>query len=206
MAPPAWSELQEDALRELANIGCGRAVTALSRMLAGRRILTELPRSRPMEPGAFTELVGTGIEPLWIARFTLGGDISGELFCVVPSLSAGELLGDLLENSSRAVPGSAALSALAEAANIMGSAFLDGVAAFTGLTVVPSPPKVERERVKDFDSSWWSSRERERGGLIVATWFRGDPQQERPALHACLILAPSLASTSALFSALRLSA
>ncbi len=206
MAPSNWSELQADALRELANIGCGRAVTALSRMLGGRRIITEVPRSRVLGPGAFTDLVGTGAEPLWIARFTLGGDITGDLLCAVPALSAGELLGDLLSESSRAVAGSAALSALAEVANIMGSAYLDGVAAFTGLTVVPSTPRVERERVTDFAANWWGQPGVERGGLIIATWFRGDQQRDRPALQACLTLAPSLASTPSLFSALRLSA
>ncbi len=206
MAPVTWSDLQADALREVANIGCGRAVAALSRMLGGRRILSELPRSKIMEPGAFTDFVGTGAEPLWIARFTLTGDLGGDLLCAVPSLSAGELLGNLLNKSSSAVPGSAALSALAEAANIMGSAYLDGLAAFTGLTVVPSPPHVERERAKDFDSKWWLQPGAERGGLTVATWFRGDPEQDRPALHACIVLVPSLASISSVFSALRLSA
>jgi chemotaxis protein CheC len=206
VAPSPWTELQADALREVANIGCGRAVNALSRMLGGRRILSELPRSRIMEPGALTDLVGVGVDPLWIARFTLSGDLAGDLICAVPSLSAGELLGDLLSGTPRAVHGSAALSALSEAANIMGSAYLDGLAAFTGLTVVPSPPRVERERAKDLDSDWWSQPGAERGGLSVATWFRGEAQQDRPALHACLVLAPSLISITSLFSALRLSA
>lgn len=206
MAAAIWSELQADALREVANIGCGRAVTALSRMLGGRRIMSELPRSRIMEPGAFTDLFGTGAEPLWIARFTLSGDLTGDLLCAVPSLSAGEILGDLLDRNAKAVPGSAALSALAEAANIMGSAYLDGLAALTGLTVVPSPPRVERERAKDLDATWWALPGAEQGGLGVATWFRGDPRQDRPALHACLMLAPSLPSITSLFSALRLSA
>jgi chemotaxis protein CheC len=206
MAASTWSEMQADALRELANIGCGRAVTALSRMLGGRRILSEVPRSRVAGRGAFADLVGTGAEPLWIARFTLGGDLTGDLICAVPSLSAGELLGNLLDKSTGAVPGTAALSALAEAANIMASAYLDGVAAFTGLTVVPSPPRVERERIGEFDSNWWAQPGAERGGLVVATWFRGDPQADRAGLHACLALAPSVASISSLFSALRLSA
>ena len=181
-------------------------MTALSRLLGGRRILSEVPQSRVTGPGAFTDLVGTGADPLWIARFTLGGDITGDLLCAVPSLSAGEILGDLLDKSTRAIPASAALSALAEAANIMGSAYLDGVAALTGLTIVPSPPCVERERAKDFDANWWGQPGAERGGLMVATWFHGDALPDRPALQACLALAPSLSSIPSLFSALRLSA
>ena len=44
MVPAPWSELQADALREVGNIGCGRAVAALSRMLGGRRVLSEVPQ------------------------------------------------------------------------------------------------------------------------------------------------------------------
>lgn len=203
MTGGAWSELQCDALRELGNVGCGRAASALSRLLHGRRILNELPRSLPMAPGALETLLGPAPEPWWIARLALGGALSGELLCAVPVLAAGEILGRLLGDCESGRSPSTALSALSEAANIMASAYLDGAATLTGLPIVPSPPSVERETAAELDHRWWARPSAERGGLAIATAFRGG---EGTHLHGLLVLLPSLAATRTLLSAMRLSA
>lgn len=196
MAP--WSEIQCDALRELGNVGCGRAAGALSRLLGGIRVVSDLPRSAPMEPGALASLLGAGREPNWVARLTLGGSVTGDLLVVVPADALGPLLAQLV--SGTAASGATALSALAEAANILGSAYLDGAAALTGLSILPSPPVVERETAQELDDAWWRAGEAERETLAVATAFRGEN------LRGTLVLVPSAAATSALLASLRLSA
>ncbi|MHB8418469.1 MAG: chemotaxis protein CheC [Myxococcales bacterium] len=198
-----WSELQCDALRELANVGSGKAASALSRLLAGRRILSELPRSAALVPGSLAALLGPSTEPGWIAELTLGGAVSGELFFAVPSLAAGEIIARLLPDGGRPGSPSTALSALAEAANIMGSAYLDGAAALTGLSIVPSPPKVERQTADELDRCFWTRPGAERGGIAIATGFRDG---EREGVRGSLVLIPSLAATAVLLSAMRLSA
>ncbi|HUB07139.1 MAG TPA: chemotaxis protein CheC [Myxococcales bacterium] len=203
MTAAPWTELQCDALRELGNVGCGRAATALSRLLAGRRILSELPRSIVMAPGALASLLQPAAEPWWIARLTLAGALTGELLCAVPVLSAGEILDRLLSEKEKSRSPSTALSALAEAANIMGSAYLDGAASLTGLPILPSPPSVERETGDELERAWWERPAAERGGLAIATSFRNG---EGANLKGVLILIPTLAGTRTLLSAMRLSA
>ncbi len=199
-----WSELQCDALRELGNVGSGRAATALSMLLSGRPVLSDLPRSVPLVPGALASLFPSAREPWWIARLSLGGGVTGELLIAVPVLSAGEILSRLLTSNEEQNPATA-LSALSEAANIMGSAYLDGAAALTGLAVVPSPPRIERQTADDLDQRWWSRAASERGGLAISTGFRSG---ERAGVHlqGLLVLLPTLSATRALLSAMRLSA
>ncbi len=194
-----WSELQFDALRELGNVGTGRAAGALSKLLAGLRVVSELPRSAAMQPGTLASLLDAGAEPSWVARFELGGSVTGELLVVVPTVALGDLLADLV-SGSRSLESATALSALAEAANIMGSAYLDGAASLTGLSILPSPPVVERQTPQQLDDAWWQRPEAERGAVAIATSFSGR------RLRGTLVLVPSLAATSALLAAMRLSA
>ena len=45
MDPARLTDLQLDALREVTNIGCGAAATALSQLLGGRRVEMAVTRS-----------------------------------------------------------------------------------------------------------------------------------------------------------------
>ena len=51
------SELERDALREVANIGAGHAATALSQM-TGRKIMIDVPEVSVQQLEAVTELIG----------------------------------------------------------------------------------------------------------------------------------------------------
>ncbi len=193
-----WSSLQLDALREVGNVGCGCAAGALARLLSGRRIESELPASAELGPDAFGRLLGTGAEALWVAELDLREGLSGRLFCAVPPRAADELLERLLPEGGAA---GTALSALSEAANILASAYLDGVAALTGRPVVPSPPRVERRRAADLDRAFMESPSS--GSVAVATWFHATGDHP---FRACLVFVPTSASLGDLFSWLRLSA
>ena len=190
---PNLSELQTDALREVANIGSGNAVTALSSKLSGRLILSQPPRSRMAVPGVLADLAGAGDDLLSIASFSLAGGVTGDLLCIFQAPFADELLGSTDGESS-------------ETAAIVGSAYVDGVAAFTHLSITSELRKVERGRAADLDVGWWGRPGVERTGLILATQFMGDPRQDRPELSGSLVFAPSLSGVAALLAALHLSA
>ncbi|MHB1843796.1 MAG: chemotaxis protein CheC [Deltaproteobacteria bacterium] len=212
--PSRWSELQLDALREIGNIGCGRAVGALARLLANARIIGEVPSSTEVRPGALTELLGAASEPLWVAEFQLREGQAGLLLCAMPTRAAEELLGRLLPAGPG---GGTALSALSEAANILASAYLDGIAALTGVSIVPSPPQVERRKPTELDTYLSATSSPVAASVAVVTWFHAEgPKIPNPRddgfqpvakpFRGCLAFIPTAPSLAFLFSALRLSA
>jgi len=131
-----YTDLQLDALRELANIGSGTAATALSQMLA-RSIdvsvpsASALPLAEAVETVGEPELVVTGVV------LPIFGDLEATAVLLFGSSDADricELLG--------AEPGSEfALSALAEIGNILCSSYLGAVVSMTGLSLEPGPPQ-----------------------------------------------------------------
>jgi len=133
----AFTEMQQSALGEIANIGSGHAATALSGLL-GRPVdvgyseaeLTVLARAidqvgAPMNRSA---LVDTPIH-----------DDNGNVLLVFPEESAEELC-QLLGTSMSDETG---LSALQEVGNILTASYLNAIVEMTGLELEPDPPKVE---------------------------------------------------------------
>jgi chemotaxis protein CheC len=130
-----YTDLQLDALRELANIGSGKASTALSMLLA-RSVDISVPTARAV---SFAEAVdATGDAEQEITGIVLGivGDLEGVVLLLVSPEDADtlcELLG--------VEPGSEfALSALGEVGNIVGSSYINALAEMTGIEIEPTPP------------------------------------------------------------------
>src|SRR5213082_1570238 len=131
------TELQLDALREVANIGSGTAATALSEML-GRGVDISVPTVHALPlPDAF-ETVGRPDDP-----------VSGVLVPVHGNLDATVLLA--FRGADAAVmctllgvePGSElATSALGEIGNILSASYLRAILTLTGLELEPQPPQV----------------------------------------------------------------
>ena len=130
-----YTDLQLDALRELANIGSGTAGTALSRML-GRSVEISVPKALVLP---FAEAVeATGPAEAEVTGIVLGvvGEMAGTVLLLVPPEDAGIMCGMLgLEADSEY-----AESALGEIGNIMGSSYINALAAMTGLALEPTPP------------------------------------------------------------------
>jgi chemotaxis protein CheC len=130
-----YTDLQLDALRELANIGSGTAGTALSRML-GRSVDISVPKALVLP---FAEAVeATGPAEAEVTGIVLGvvGEMAGTVLLLVPPEDAGIMCGLLgLEADSEY-----AESALGEIGNIMGSSYINALAAMTGLALEPTPP------------------------------------------------------------------
>jgi chemotaxis protein CheC len=130
-----YTELQLDALRELANIGSGTASGALSALL-GRPVDISVPSARAV---SFAEAVeATGDPETEVTGIALGifGDLDGVVLLLVSPADADSLCQMLgVEPGSEYAP-----SALGEVGNIVGSSYINALAEMTGMAIEPTPP------------------------------------------------------------------
>ena len=130
-----YTELQLDALRELANIGSGTASTALSGLL-GRPVDISVPKAEAL---AFAEAVEAAGDPeAEITGIVLGliGDMNGTVLLLVPPADADKLCRMLGVEPDDEF----ALSALGEIGNIVGTSYINALASMTGMEIEPTPP------------------------------------------------------------------
>ena len=132
-----YSDLQLDALRELANIGSGNASTALSSML-GRSVDISVPAARVLPMAEATGAIGnpeaeaTGVVlgvvgDMGAAVLLLFTPRDAELMCGMLGVEAGTEIGE---------------SALQEIGNIVGTSYINALAQMTGMSIEPTPPGV----------------------------------------------------------------
>jgi len=130
-----YTDLQLDALRELANIGSGTASTALSSML-GRSVDISVPNAFVLP---MAEAVGTIGDPeSEITGVVLGivGELPGSVLLLFTPKDA-ELMCGLLGVEADTEIG---VSALMEIGNIVGASYLNALGTMTGMTLEPTPP------------------------------------------------------------------
>jgi chemotaxis protein CheC len=130
-----YTELQLDALRELANIGSGTASTALSGMLA-RSVDISVPKAQALP---FAEAVEAAGDPeTEVTGIVLGivGDMSGTVLLLVPPADADAMCRMLGVEPDDEF----ALSALGEIGNIVGTSYINALAGMTGIEIEPTPP------------------------------------------------------------------
>ncbi len=130
-----YSELQLDALRELANIGSGKASGALSSML-GRSVDITVPSASVLP---MAEAVGTIGDPE--AEYTgvvLGivGEMPASVLLLFTPRDA-ELMCGLLGVEAGTEIG---VSALMEIGNIVGASYINALGQMIGMELEPTPP------------------------------------------------------------------
>ena len=132
-----YSDLQLDALRELANIGSGNASTALSSML-GRSVDISVPAALVLPMSEAVGTIGNAED-----------DVTGIVLSVVGEMEATVLLlltpehGALMCGLLGVPAGSEfADSALMEIGNIVGTSYLNALVAMTGMELEPTPPSI----------------------------------------------------------------
>ena len=150
LKPSMLTEIQLDALREITNIGCGAAATALSQLLGGRRVGLEVTRSAILSFDELEALLGGSESVRAAVHLTLRGGFEGWLLLAYDEDDASELARFLA--GPAAVPGEKSLSemgksALMEVGNIVGSAFLNAVGKVSGMILLPSVPTLIHDRV-----------------------------------------------------------
>jgi chemotaxis protein CheC len=130
-----YSDLQLDALRELANIGSGTASTALSSML-GRSVDITVPSARVLPMADAVGAVGDPEADATGVVLGVVGDMGAsvlllftpqdaELMCGMLGVDAGTEIGE---------------SALQEIGNIVGTSYINALAEMTGMALEPTPP------------------------------------------------------------------
>ncbi len=148
MTPPRYTELQLDALRELANIASGNAATSLSQML-GRGVELSVPRVLALPLPDAVDACGNPDEDITSVVIPLDGDIQGVVLLLI-SLDGADALCRLLGVEARSEIGE---SALREIGNILGTSCLNALAAMTGLHLEPCPPHLTTDMVGAIVSS-----------------------------------------------------
>jgi chemotaxis protein CheC len=137
---PRYTDMQLDALRELANIASGTAATALSQML-GREVELNVPSARALPLADAVEAAGAPDETVCGIVLPLEGDIDALVLMLIPVDSA-QTLCRLLGVEAGSEVGDSALS---EIGNILGTSYLNALAAMTGLALAPCPPHLTND-------------------------------------------------------------
>lgn len=135
------SARQLDALREVANIGAGHAATALSQM-TGQTIMISVPRLVVSAVSEIPNHIAAREEPVAAVLLRMLGDLTGLTLLVLPhatALRVAELMSRKPEGTYTRL-GEYEQSAIKEAGNILSSAYLNALAEFMGMILLPSPP------------------------------------------------------------------
>ena len=131
-----YSELQLDALRELANIGSGNAGTALSSML-GRPIDVSVPAAAVLSLADAVDAAGPPEANVTAVLIPVIGGMDAFVLLLFGTADRETLCGMLgVEPDSEL-----GISALGEIGNILGTSYLNSLAAMTGLELEPRPPQ-----------------------------------------------------------------
>jgi chemotaxis protein CheC len=144
VTPVATTLKQQDALREVANIGGGHAASMLARLVGGLGVMTEVPHVTHVDVGQLPLLMGgVGMRAVTIG-FTFDGNLKGHLWWVLPVDDARRLGGRLLARpTANGRLSTEERGALAEAANIVASSCCSAIGQLLRARVVPSTPHLQ---------------------------------------------------------------
>jgi chemotaxis protein CheC len=132
-----YTDLQLDALRELANIGSGNAGTALAG-LVGRPVDISVPVARVLDVADAVEAAGPAEQQVTAVVLSIFGDMDASVLLIFREQDAAlacRLLG--VEPD-----GEYAESAVGEIGNILGASYVTALGQMTGLALEPSTPSV----------------------------------------------------------------
>jgi len=136
------TETQLDALRELANIASGSAAGALSQMLS-REVDISVPRALALPIADAIDACGDPEEEVSAVLIGVAGDFGGQVLLLIPPQQGAQIC-QLLGVEPRTEVGD---SALREIGNILGTSYLNALAAMTGLELMPCPPLLQIDMV-----------------------------------------------------------
>ena len=131
-----YTELQLDALRELANVGSGNASTALSGML-GRSVDISVPKAQALPFAEAVEAAGPAEQDVTGIVLGIVGEMNGTVLLLVPPADADKICRMLGVEPDDEY----ALSALGEIGNILAASYIGSLGAMTGLDLDLTPPQ-----------------------------------------------------------------
>ena len=194
--------LQLDALREVANIGAGHAATALSQ-LTKRKIMISVPQITVTPIEEVPKLMGDADAPVAAVLMHMLGDLTGRTLMMFPESDA-RLLCDLLnkwEIGTTTHFAELEQSSVKEAANILGGAYMNALADFMGMMLLPSVPSLVIDLAGAVLTTAYLNFGHDRDFVLcVQTDFEF---QDGQTLTGQFLLLPDLASLKAIFDAIR---
>ncbi|MEO8194167.1 MAG: chemotaxis protein CheC [Gemmatimonadales bacterium] len=199
---PPLSAARMDALKEVANIGAGHAATALS-LMTGARIMIDVPTVNvaPLEdliPGIADER-----SQIVSVLMDMHGSLKGHTLLALP-LATGRRLADLMLRRERRSGGSLDMleeSALKEAGNILGGAYMTALSEFLGMTLLPSPPRLSVGTTGVVMAEHRRTASSAAAACCVETEFNFEEIGER--FRGFFLLLPDAESFEAIFTAVR---
>lgn len=132
---------QLDALREVANIGAGHAATALSQM-TGQTIMISVPQINVAPLHEVPNQIAGPEEPVAAVLMKMMGDLTGLTLLVFPKATGLKVAGLMMRRPPAAEMGEIEQSAIKEAGNILSAAYMNALAEFMGMILLPSPPSL----------------------------------------------------------------
>lgn len=132
------TSLQLDALKEVANIGTGNSATALSQLL-GKKIDMSVPHINIVPFEEIMNEIGEEIAVGVLVRVL--GDTPGNILFILNKSTALDLVQRLtgMEEEELSEMGN---SVMCEVGNIISTSYMNAIAKFTNLTIIPSVPAV----------------------------------------------------------------
>jgi chemotaxis protein CheC len=135
------TELQLDALREVANVGAGHAATALSQLVGGSKVHLDVPRAIVADREALPALLPWDRQTrVLVATLHISGELAGHVLVALEQGDAHRLATLLVDGPHAPVLQEVHRSALTEAANIIATACLSANGTLTGFRLIPSVP------------------------------------------------------------------
>ena len=201
----ALSPARLDALKEVANIGAGHAATALS-LMTGARIMIEVPT---VNVGQLAELmpdIAAADAELVSVMMDMHGSLNGQTLLALPLATAHRLADLLLRRERRKSEREFDVleeSALKEAGNILGGAYMTALSDFLEMQLMPSPPRLKIVTASQILEDCISPSTADFAVCCVETEFSFEEIGER--FRGFFLLLPDPDSFSAIFRAVRLS-
>jgi chemotaxis protein CheC len=143
------TDIQLDALREIANIGSGNAATALAGML-GRPVDLAVPSARALPLADAVDAVGEADDAVTAVALPVDGEIEAIVLLIFQPAQADTLVGFLGVGPEDP---EMSLSALCEIGNILGSAYTGALGILCGLDIEPQPPQAATDMLGAIVSS-----------------------------------------------------
>lgn len=140
---------QLDAVRETANIGAGHAATALAQ-LTDSPIMISVPTVTFNGHDALATQLRTVPQPVAAVVMGMLGQLTGKTALVFPRPTVVRLAELMLRRpfGSCQVLSELEASAIREAGNILGGAYMNALSDFLGLLLLPSPPLLVIDNVE----------------------------------------------------------
>lgn len=197
------TDLQLDALREVANIGAGHAATALSQMIGGR-IMISVPNVSVTPLEEVPRQLAEPEEPIAAVLMHMLGDLTGRTLLIFPKPTAKRLAELMLRRPINLDSDLNDLeqSAVKECGNILSAAYMNALSEFMGMMLLPSPPSLAVDMSSAVITTAYLQFSPEPNFVVcVESEFLMDESSER--LRGLFLLLPDPASLQAILRAIR---